>query len=455
MGIGESDIGGAPDRVLDLQDGVVLLKKFTAGCQDYPTIGHWKPHRNPLSHVSFNASQTIVFTCSTKGTTIYGWDLTNSFSNSDPNRLTAPPCIRKFARGFTSAIVTNLTPSPDDQWLSCSTLRGTTHLYKIEPTTSMQQVSLRINSRNSLQVMRSLFAAGTTPESLGSSPVHVKAPSSMDNATSDLGYDDVSLDMAKNVWSTCFLPSSVANVKSASGTSMQKRFPLLVWDPYGKLALVHTFMTAPEAAAASMTSWARSKFSATCVSEWNAARSSSWKETCNKRIREPAAKPNPQMTWPSKIEISTTGRLTPLWEAPYSTVYAVVRDGKGNVVEKTLVETPQQPKPYGHPHISNSLPSPVQYAIDSILPSGQGIESLTQTEEGYHLVLSSQNIPKDSEPSMLLTSWGKGKSLFSAAYSMLPNKKTSPKESLPASPPTIDAPTLILSGIETDEKADC
>ncbi len=151
------------DRSINQQDGVVVLRKHTPGSDQHPILAIWKAHKHPISSLAFNSSQTVVYTCSTRGTSIYAWDLMNSFGSNRSNHDTSikiPTMIMKFARGLTSAIVTTIIPSPDDQYLACCTLRGTTHLYKTEHQADRQgstlQAALRINSRNSLQVRMTL-----------------------------------------------------------------------------------------------------------------------------------------------------------------------------------------------------------------------------------------------------------------------------------------------------------
>ena len=238
----KGDPSGEHKKVFDIQDGVLLLRNLAK--PDSPGIAHWKPHKHPISHVVFNSSQTLIYTCSTIGKTICAWSILNCFSPQSKGQSTIEPtCIMTFARGYTTAMITDLTPSLDDRWLSISTSRGTAHLYNIEPKfiaaafrlnpgflTAAIPVSIRINSRNPLQVVRSLFPQ--SPDSLGSSPAHMNKPSSfVDHATADLGYEEMTLDTVRNVFSVKF------GISKKYKDETRAKYPLLLYDPFGKVTI--------------------------------------------------------------------------------------------------------------------------------------------------------------------------------------------------------------------------
>jgi WD40 repeat protein len=218
---------------LNPQDGIIMIRKLQL--PNHPVLCHFKAHRNPLVNITFSPSQTMLLTASLKGNNIYVWSLMNCFQSQQQ-----PNCVMKFARGYTSALITHLSMSIDSKWVSCSTSRGTTHLYQADLGNSKTSPCCRIHSRSSIQVVKSILS--TDGESLGTSPL-VKPSSSMDHATSDLGYDDIFFDTFKNISKTTLLPI-VQNKIHCDGTELyQKRLPILCWNPFGKLTLVQVEIT--------------------------------------------------------------------------------------------------------------------------------------------------------------------------------------------------------------------
>ena len=271
--------GAEGEKKLDVQDGVVVIRNTRKA--DCAIIAHWKPHKHPISHLVFNTAQTLLFTCSTNGKTVSAWNILNCLSpQGSAFKTTIPTCVMTFSRGFTSALITDLSPSLDDRWLAISTSRGTVHLYNIEPKfiaaairsssapTTVQSISvtMRLNSRNPLQVARSLLPQ--SPDALGSSPVHVSKPSSsVDNATNDLGFEEMTLDTTKNVFTVKF----GIGKKCEGGV----KYPLLLYDPFGKVNIV---MIGVLPAAASKAT----KFTTSILLETQVCRNLDFKETTSK-----------------------------------------------------------------------------------------------------------------------------------------------------------------------------
>lgn len=271
--------GAEGEKKLDVQDGVVVIRN--ARNADCEIIAHWKPHKHPISHLVFNSAQTLLFTCSTNGKTISAWNILNCLSpQGSASKTTIPTCVMTFSRGFTPALITDLSPSLDDRWLAVSTSRGTVHLYNIEPKliaaairsssstsapTIVQPISvtMRLNSRNPLQVARSLLPQ--SPDALGGSPAHISKPSSsVDNATNDLGFEEMTLDTTKNV----FIVKFGIGKKYEGGV----KYPLLLYDPFGK---VNIAMIGVLPAAASKAT----KFTTSILIEKQVCRNLDFKET--------------------------------------------------------------------------------------------------------------------------------------------------------------------------------
>ncbi|KAI8925181.1 hypothetical protein BC831DRAFT_512707 [Entophlyctis helioformis] len=186
--IGAGGFDQKKERKREPQDGVVVLRNLPAYAsfsptQSSPTFdplsirGLFKPHSNPVGIIRFDPSETRMFTASVEGTTVYGWDLTGLFSrarqgnsrgsNSSASNGAAsgthsgngagtsgstlsmaagsgrasssgsgrppaagiPQCIFRCERGYTTAVIQDLSLSLDGRWLSVSTASGTTHVF--------------------------------------------------------------------------------------------------------------------------------------------------------------------------------------------------------------------------------------------------------------------------------------------------------------------------------------
>jgi WD40 repeat protein len=88
------------------KDGVVCFKVF--GATDRIIV--WRPHKNPISYLTFTPTQTHIYTIST-GSTILGWDITPCLLGKAPNRSF------KFERGISKAIIDHIGFSIDEVYL--------------------------------------------------------------------------------------------------------------------------------------------------------------------------------------------------------------------------------------------------------------------------------------------------------------------------------------------------
>ncbi|KAI9207488.1 uncharacterized protein BJ171DRAFT_276377 [Polychytrium aggregatum] len=95
-----------------------------------PAVACWKAHENPVAIVMFTPSQTRLITVSTHGNNCYIWELPGRpKADRSPH---VPHCIYKLERGYTHAVVEDITCSLDGKWVGVSTAKGTTHLYGLE-----------------------------------------------------------------------------------------------------------------------------------------------------------------------------------------------------------------------------------------------------------------------------------------------------------------------------------
>ncbi|KAJ3346719.1 hypothetical protein HDU83_002769 [Entophlyctis luteolus] len=115
-------------------------------------ISHWKPHNNKLSNLTFNASQTLLFTSSTSANTFYIFAIHargQAISNATAaDVLMNPQCLFKLERGYTPATIESACFSANGRWCAVSTGRGTTHLYPLPYSATGSALQNRSRARS-------------------------------------------------------------------------------------------------------------------------------------------------------------------------------------------------------------------------------------------------------------------------------------------------------------------
>ena len=340
---GEKDATG-PDTANDPRYGAVTLVLLSRHAKP-SVICKFKPHKHPISTMCINNAGTMLLTASTLGKSVCAWSLMNCFTKPKPH---VPVCLTRFIRGLTSATVTNLSISNDDQWLTVATSTGTVHLYQITGESS-NLACLKLNSRNVIQMARSMFP--TTGSSL--SPRNTKISSSIENEASDLGYDDVYVDALQNVPMGFILPSTILDKNSptekrrSNGSFDKLLLPVLCWNPFGKLSLSMVRMT--EANIITETGpKTKTTFSMANSIEWNVCRMSHWEERfCSLSLGPGQQKENLEQMWPSLIEIATSNtRVSPIWSDPQIELQ-LYRLKNGIIIGTDAVQIPPIPKRNG------------------------------------------------------------------------------------------------------------
>ena len=254
--------------------------------------------------------------------------------------------MTRFVRGLTSATVTNLSISNDDQWLTVSTSTGTVHLYQITAESS-NLACMKLNPRNVIQMARAMFPS--TGSSL--SPRNTKMSTSIENEANDLGYDDVYVDALQNVPMGFVLPCTKLDKNQSAdqrkSTNDRLLVPVLCWNPFGKLSLSTVKMIENYIVSES---GVKSKLSFTLTNsvEWNVCRLAHWEERfCppNNRLSA-SSKENLEKIWPSLIEIATSNtRASPIWSDPQIELHLYQK--KNGVLSTEMVKIPPIPRAHG------------------------------------------------------------------------------------------------------------
>ncbi|XP_010240957.1 PREDICTED: autophagy-related protein 18f-like [Nelumbo nucifera] len=98
-------------------------------------IAQFRAHRSPISALCFDPSGTLLVTASVQGHNINVFRimpmLPGSSSGSDAGGSYAH--LYRLQRGFTNAVIQDISFSIDSQWIMISSSRGTSHLFAISP----------------------------------------------------------------------------------------------------------------------------------------------------------------------------------------------------------------------------------------------------------------------------------------------------------------------------------
>ncbi|XP_047174286.1 autophagy-related protein 18f-like [Vigna umbellata] len=110
--------------------GMVIVKDIVSR----NVIAQFRAHKSPISALSFDPSGTILVTASIQGHNINVFKIMpvqDNFSASD----TGPSYVHlyKLQRGFTNAVIQDISFSDDSKWIMISSSRGTSHLFAINP----------------------------------------------------------------------------------------------------------------------------------------------------------------------------------------------------------------------------------------------------------------------------------------------------------------------------------
>ncbi|CAJ1956804.1 unnamed protein product [Sphenostylis stenocarpa] len=110
--------------------GMVIVKDIVSR----NVIAQFRAHKSPISALCFDPSGTILVTASIQGHNINVFKIMPVRENLSPSD-TGPSYFHlyKLQRGFTNAVIQDISFSDDSKWIMISSCRGTSHLFAINP----------------------------------------------------------------------------------------------------------------------------------------------------------------------------------------------------------------------------------------------------------------------------------------------------------------------------------
>lgn len=110
--------------------GMVIVKDIVTK----NVVAQFRAHKSPISALCFDPSGTILVTASVQGHNINVFKImpgreNSSTSDADPSYVH----LYRLQRGFTNAVIQDISFSDDSKWIMISSSRGTSHLFAINP----------------------------------------------------------------------------------------------------------------------------------------------------------------------------------------------------------------------------------------------------------------------------------------------------------------------------------
>ncbi|KAJ0261658.1 Autophagy-related protein 18f [Hirschfeldia incana] len=126
---GLKGIGVANDNVVDADSvGMVVIKDIISKS----VVTQFKAHKSPISALSFDPSGMLLVTASIQGHNINVFRIMPRASTSTSSDASFVHLFR-LQRGFTNAVIQDISFSNDSSLIAISSSRGTSHLFEINP----------------------------------------------------------------------------------------------------------------------------------------------------------------------------------------------------------------------------------------------------------------------------------------------------------------------------------
>ncbi|MCL7036059.1 hypothetical protein MKW94_006816 [Papaver nudicaule] len=112
--------------------GMVIVRDIV--CKS--VIVQFRAHKSPISALCFDPSGTLLVTASVQGHNINVFRIMPSCPGSSSGSDSGQSCVHlyRLQRGFTNAVIQDISFSEDSRWIMISSSRGTNHLFAISPS---------------------------------------------------------------------------------------------------------------------------------------------------------------------------------------------------------------------------------------------------------------------------------------------------------------------------------
>lgn len=118
--------------------GMVIVRDIVSKS----VIAQFRAHKSPISSLCFDPSGTLLVTASVQGHNINVFRIMPSQSGSSSGSDSGASYMHlyRLQRGFTNAVIQDISFSDDSRWIMISSSRGTSHLFAISPSGGLVNV---------------------------------------------------------------------------------------------------------------------------------------------------------------------------------------------------------------------------------------------------------------------------------------------------------------------------
>ncbi|WJX73496.1 hypothetical protein P8452_57270 [Trifolium repens] len=126
--------------------GMVIVKDIVTK----NVVAQFRAHKSPISALCFDPSGTLLVTASVQGHNINVFKImpmreNSSASDAGPSHVH----LYRLQRGFTNAVIQDISFSDDSKWIMISSSRGTSHLFAINPQGGYVNIQSNDDTKNS------------------------------------------------------------------------------------------------------------------------------------------------------------------------------------------------------------------------------------------------------------------------------------------------------------------
>ncbi|KAA8523736.1 hypothetical protein F0562_010159 [Nyssa sinensis] len=146
--------------------GMVIVRDIVSKS----VIAQFRAHKSPISSLCFDPSGTILVTASDQGHNINVFRIMPPISGSSCGSDSGASYVHlyRLQRGFTNAVIQDISFSDDSHWIMISSSRGTSHLFAISPSgglVSFRSADACFNSKSSRSFVMTKPAVRWPPNS--------------------------------------------------------------------------------------------------------------------------------------------------------------------------------------------------------------------------------------------------------------------------------------------------
>ncbi|XP_073139509.1 autophagy-related protein 18f-like isoform X2 [Henckelia pumila] len=232
--------------------GMVIVRDIVSKT----VIAQFRAHKSPILSLCFDPSGTLLVTASVQGHNINVFRILPGLSGGSSRCAHESSYVHLYIlqRGFTNAVIQDISFSMDSQWIMISSSRGTSHLFSISPSGNCDVPSdACLSARNTASIPMAMPAVHEsqnsglqvlTPQSLcvSGSPVTLSAVSRIRNGNNGWRSTVSGAAAAATGWVSSLsrtIASAFHNCKGINtcidASSMKKCYYLLVFSPSGSM----------------------------------------------------------------------------------------------------------------------------------------------------------------------------------------------------------------------------